>query len=185
MKRQGTGIREQGSGKQQAAEKTFPRLAISLLGLSFTLAACPVLSAQSSSHSLVKASEVEFLYPEQISIPSGQPSKVVLHFRVGEGLHINSHTPREEFLIPTTFSVPESSGVKLDHVDFPPGSDLILPFDPTNKLSVYTGEFALSTSLVAQKGDHLVEAKLHYQACNNSTCMPPKTMTVAIDVVGK
>jgi hypothetical protein len=29
-----------------------------------------------------------------------------------------------------------------------------------------------------------VEAKLRYQACNNDTCMPPKTITVPIDVIG-
>ena len=141
--------------------------------------------ANPPAHSIVKPADVEYLYPEQVTIPAGQASKVTLHFRVGQGLHINSHTPREDFLIPTTFSVPESSGVRLETADFPAGSDLTLPFDPNEKLSVYTGEFSIDTRIVADKGDHLVEAKLHYQACNNTTCMPPKTMTVAIDVVGK
>jgi hypothetical protein len=39
--------------------------------------------------------------------------------------------------------------------------------------------------IVASPGDHLVEAKLRYQACDNNACMPPRTITVAIDVVGK
>jgi hypothetical protein len=34
-------------------------------------------------------------------------------------------------------------------------------------------------------GDHLVEGKLRYQACDRNECMPPKTITVPIDVIGK
>ena len=40
-------------------------------------------------------------------------SALALHFRIRQNLHINSHTPREEYLIPTVFSIPESSGVRL------------------------------------------------------------------------
>jgi hypothetical protein len=149
----------------------------------FTLAAS--LIAQAPARPLVKPADIEFLYPEQVTISANQPAKVVLHFRVGEGLHINSHTPHEQFLIPTTFSIPESSGVRLEDAVFPPGTDLTLPYDPNEKLSVYTGEFTIETRLKASAGDHLVEGKLHYQACTNAVCLPPKNLTVAIDVVGK
>jgi hypothetical protein len=30
-----------------------------------------------------------------------------------------------------------------------------------------------------------VQGKLHYQACDQNQCMPPKTIAVAIDVIGK
>jgi hypothetical protein len=30
-----------------------------------------------------------------------------------------------------------------------------------------------------------VEAKLRYQACDQTQCMPPKTITVPIDIVAK
>lgn len=165
-------------GPLSRSSRNLSSLAVAMLTVS-------CLAAQSSSRSLVKAADVEYLYPEQVNVPAGRAMKVALHFRVGEGLHINSHTPREGFLIPTTFSIPETSGVKLGRANYPAGSDLTLSFDPTNKLSVYTGEFAIDAEIVAAKGDHLVEAKLHYQACNNSVCLPPKTITVPIDVVGK
>jgi hypothetical protein len=177
--KQGTGISERGSGKSPT------RVSRILLMLAFPALGASFLAAQSPTRPLVKPADVEYLFPEQVTVLAGQSNKVVLHFRVGEGLHINSNKPREEFLIPTTFSIPDSSGVHLDGVIYPAGSDLTLPFDPTNKLSVYTGEFALDTHIVAAKGDHLVEAKLHYQACNNSICLPPRTITVPIDVVGK
>lgn len=132
-----------------------------------------------------KIDAVTYLYPEQITLPAGKPSAVELHFRVAPGLHINSHNPKDKFLIPTTFSVPADAGVRLDAVDYPAGIDFTLPADPATRLSVFTGEFALKARMIAAAGDHLVQAKLHYQACDETQCMPPKTITVAIDVVGK
>jgi Disulphide bond corrector protein DsbC len=151
----------------------------------FVALTLPVLPAQTPARSLVKAQAVEYLFPEQVTIPSGKPSPVTLHFRIAPGLHINSHTPREEFLIPTNFSIPDSTGVHLDSANYPTGTDFTLPADSTEKLSVYTGEFTIDARIVAPAGEHLVEAKLHYQACDNTACMPPKTITVAFDVIGR
>jgi hypothetical protein len=128
---------------------------------------------------------VVFLYPEQVTVPAAKPTTIALHFRIAPGLHINSHTPRQEELIPTTLTIPADSGVRLDGAAFPPGADFTLPLDPTTKLSVYSGEFIIQARIVAMPGDHLVEARLRYQACDNSACMPPRTITVAIDVIGK
>jgi len=128
---------------------------------------------------------VVFLYPEQVTVPAAKPTKINLHFRIAPGLHINSHAPRQEELIPTAISIPPGSGVRLDGVVYPSGTDFTLPIDPTTKLSVYTGEFILQARIVATPGDHLVEARLRYQACDNNACMPPKSITVAIDVIGK
>src|ERR1039458_7005731 len=52
---------------------------------------------------------VVFLYPEQVTVPAGKPTTVALHFRIAPGLHINSHTPRQEELIPTTLTIPADS----------------------------------------------------------------------------
>jgi hypothetical protein len=127
---------------------------------------------------------VQFVFPEQVTVPAGKSTTVALHFRVAPGLHINSHNPKDEFLIPTTFSIPDGAGVKLDGAIYPAGTEMTLPLDPQTKLSVYTGDFVLQTRVTAEPGEHLVEAKLRYQACDNNMCMPPKTIAVAIDVVG-
>ena len=141
--------------------------------------------SESPHRSILKSEAVQYLYPEQVTVPAGKPSAIALHFRIRESLHINSHTPREQYLIPTVFSIPESSGVRLASAAYPTGVDFTLPVDPSEKLSVYTGEFTIDARIVATPGDHLVEAKLHYQACDQNACMPPKTITVPIDVVGK
>ncbi len=142
-------------------------------------------SSVAQSRPLLKTDAVTYLFPEQVSLPVGKPSQVALHFRIAQGLHINSHTPNYEYLIPTTFSIPDGSGVQLASASYPAGSLMTLTYDPTTKLSVYTGEFIIQVSIVAAAGNHLVEGKLRYQACDNNQCMPPKTITVAIDVIGK
>ena len=128
---------------------------------------------------------VEFLFPEQVNLPAGKSTPVALHFRIAPGMHINSHTPKDEFLIPTVLSVPDGTGIRLEGATYPAGEVITLPLDPKEKLSVYTGEFVILARLIAAPGDHLVEAKLHYQACDNNACMPPRNLTVAVDVVGK
>lgn len=132
-----------------------------------------------------KTDAVEYLYPEQVTVSPGKASAVAMHFRIKQNLHINSHTPREKFLIPTVLSIPDASGVRLADAKYPAGTDYTLPADPDEKLSVYTGEFTIETKIVAPAGDHLVEAKLRYQACDQSQCLPPKTITVPIDVRAK
>jgi hypothetical protein len=138
-----------------------------------------------SARSMTKPAAVQYIYPEQITVPAGRPSTVTLHFRIAPGLHINSHTPTEEELIPTTLSIPASTGVRLEGAVYPPGAEFRLPLDPGTRLSVYTGEFTVQARLVATAGDHLVEARLRYQACDSNACLPPRTITAAIDVIGR
>ena len=133
----------------------------------------------------MKTDAVAFLYPEAVRVPAGKPAQVVLHFRVAQGMHINSHTPSDEFLIPTVLSIPSGSGVKLESATYPAGTVMALPVDPTTKLSVYTGEFVIQAKIVATAGNHLVQGQLRYQACDNNQCLPPKTIIVAMDVIGK
>lgn len=143
------------------------------------------VSSRAQDQSVDKMQAVEYLYPEQVTLPAGKASAVELHFRIARGLHINSHTPSGDFLIPTTFSIPAGAGARLAGASYPAGVNITLPADPKTKLNVYTGEFAIQTRLVASAGNHLVQGKLRYQACDQTQCMPPKTITVAVDVIGK
>jgi Disulphide bond corrector protein DsbC len=141
--------------------------------------------SKSTDKSTASIEAVEYLYPEQVTLAAGKASPVALHFRIAPGLHINSHSPKDDYLIPTAFSIPEGSGVKLENASYPAGAEFVLPADPGTKLSVYTKEFTVQAQFLAEPGDHLVKAKLRYQACDLTACMPPKTITVPIDIVGK
>jgi Disulphide bond corrector protein DsbC len=163
-------------------------LSFALLTPALLLAALP-LAAQAPKFDekphTVRSAAVSYLFPEQVTVTADKATTVDLHFKVAAGLHINSHNPHAEELIPTTLKLPEVSGVRLASATFPPGTDFSFPIDPTDKLSVYTGEFTVHAELVAAKGEHLVEGTLRYQACNNETCMPPHSIPVAIDVIAK
>ena len=161
--------------------------AITFAAAIISVAALPAHSQTfgAQSRSLAKSAAVLYLFPEQVTVPAGKSSPVTLHFRIAQGLHINSHTPRQEELIPTDFSIPSGAGVRLDKAIYPAGSDITLPADPKTKLNVYTGEFTIQTQIVSAPGNHLVQATLRYQACSQSECLPPKTIPVAIDVIGK
>lgn len=159
--------------------------AATVLGFAALAATAQIVSTNAQNRPAAKTDAVQYLYPEQVTVPADKPAPVALHFRVAQGLHINSHTPSDEFLIPTTFSIPGGAGVRLDAATYPAGTTITLPADPKTRLSVYTGEFAIQTRLVVAPGNHLVQARLRYQACDQSQCLPPKTITVPIDVIGK
>lgn len=130
-------------------------------------------------------SAVQFLSPEQVNIAAGHPTTVDLHFRVADGLHINSHNPHDKYLIPTRLAVVDGDGLNVTAVDFPSGADYALAFSPKEKLSVYTGEFVLHAHLTAQKGEHVLQAALRYQACDMNSCMPPRSLPLSIGVTAK
>ena len=131
------------------------------------------------------APAVRYEYPEQVTIAAGKPADVEMHFRVRDGLHINSHTPLEKSLIRTELIVIEPPGVKVAAVDFPEGVAYALKSLPSEKLSVYTGEVVLHAHLSAARGEHLVRASLRYQACDTDSCYPPKKADFAFDVIAK
>ena len=129
--------------------------------------------------------QVQYLYPQQISIAARKSTVVDLHFRVQNNLHINSHTPRQKSLIRTELIVLQPQGVDVSAVDFPPGGDYAFPADPKDILSVYSGEFVLHAHITAQPGEHLIQAELRYQACDSNSCFPPKKAPLAVDVIAK
>ncbi len=160
------------------------------------LAACLILvcgcgvfaqdfSGSSSAESKATKGMVSYLFPEQVSIAAQKPATIDLHFRVADGLHINSHTPREKSLIATNLAVAETSALKVTGIEFPAGVDYAFAFDPSEKLSVYTGEFTLKAHLTAPAGNYMLQGLLRYQACDSRSCYPPKTIPVAVDVIAK
>jgi hypothetical protein len=131
------------------------------------------------------SSAVQFLFPDKVNIPARHAAQVDLHFRVADGLHINSHAPTDKSLIPARLAVVEVQGLNVTAVDFPPGTEYALQLSPRQKLNVYTGEFILHAHLTAQPGEHLLEGGLRYQACDANSCMPPHTIPISVTVVAQ
>ena len=139
----------------------------------------------SSSSANSKAQAVKYLFPEQVSVAAGKDAVIDLHFKINEGMHINSHTPRDKNLIATRLIVAEPQGMKIGSVDFPAGSEYALAAMPSEKLSVYSGEFVIHAHVQATAGQHMFEGALRYQACDVNSCYPPRQAPIAVSVIAK
>jgi hypothetical protein len=122
---------------------------------------------------------------EPQNVAAGKRSVLELHFRVLDGYHVNSHTPKSELLIPTRIELQPSAGVKADAVEYPSGTSYSFSFDPTEKLDVYTGSFTVKLPVVAEAGAHTVDGTLRYQACDHAACYPPKSLSVQVIFTAK
>jgi hypothetical protein len=120
--------------------------------------------------------------------PRATQTPVSINFRVPPGYHINSNTPKSEFLIPTALKMDLGSAtdIVLGKIDYPQGEDVSFPFSPDEKLNVYTGDFTITLSVHPLKsvvpGKYALHGMLRYQACDNAACYPPKTLPVNFEV---
>lgn len=128
---------------------------------------------------------VHFDGPEQVELTGRQPQTIEMRFHVADGFHINSHVPHTKSLIPTQLMLIDGDGVTVSSVDFPIGSELSLSFAPDEKLSVYTGVFALRAHLTASPGTHSLQGALRYQACTANACLPPRKIPLTVSLLAK
>jgi len=122
---------------------------------------------------------------EPQTLSAGKPNVVELNFRVIDGLHVNSHTPKSELLIPTTLTLDAAPGVKLGSAVYPAGTSYNFSASPGEKLDVYTGAFTVKVPVTAQAGARMLAGKLRYQACDHEACYPPKTLPVEVAITVK
>ncbi len=112
----------------------------------------------------------------------GASVTIPLQVKLQPGYHVNSHTPSEAYLIPfrvTWDAKPLESGEavfpnpKLERYEF-----------AEKPLSVFTGDFAIQAGLRvpdnAPPGLGLAKAKVRFQACSHTYCLPPKTLEVQV-----
>jgi hypothetical protein len=117
---------------------------------------------------------------EAQTVAAGRRAVVEMRFRVADGFHVNSHTPKSEMLIRTELTLQPADGVKAGAMEYPAGQAYAFSFDPTDKLDVYAGEFTVKLPVVATAGEHTVAGSLRYQACDNASCYPPRTVPVKV-----
>ena len=111
-------------------------------------------------------------------IQAGKRSVVEMRFHIADGYHVNSHTPKSEFLIPTKVDLQSAAGVKAETAEYPAGT--AFSFSPNDKLDVYAGDFTVKLPVVAAAGTHEMDGTLRYQACDHAACYPPKSLLVHV-----
>lgn len=98
---------------------------------------------------------------------------------IAPGWHVNAHEPRDEFLIPTTLEVTPPAGVAVGSIEYPAGVERTLAFSES-PLLLYEGTIRIRAPLDGDAKGRF-EAKLRYQACDDTRCLPPKTLVLVLD----
>ena len=119
-------------------------------------------------------------------VPRGKEFQVALAVEIAHGYHMNSHHPTDQYLIPTTLTPKLPTGFELLDTLYPPGRVEKFSFSPDKGLDVYSGSVTLKLRLVAHNdapiGAVTFPVTLRYQACNDTTCLPPVKVPVDIRV---
>jgi len=106
--------------------------------------------------------------------------RVAIQFSMDKPWHMNSHTPLEDYLIPTVLELGETPGVSLVSTVYPAHKEVKFDFSPT-PLAVYEESFTVGAVL---KAEGVLPASLpfalNYQACNDKQCAPPNTLELAV-----
>jgi DsbC/DsbD-like thiol-disulfide interchange protein len=121
----------------------------------------------------------------------GQPQKVAgkrndavqtkIPVSILEGYHVNSNTPSDEYLIPLKVTWTSLGALEGGQVTFPKAEKIAVG---DQQLSVFTGKIDLAVSFKvsakAPAGPGVASGKLGYQACNNKSCFPPKSVEISV-----
>jgi len=157
-----------------------------MLGLSRAVPLCTTVLLGISAFAQSSGPSVTMAPVGTVSAPRTKQTPIPINFRVSRGFHINSNTPKSEFLIPTTLKVEVPTDIVLGKTEYPAGDDVALPFSPDEKLSVYSGDFTVTLMVHPLKsivpGTYAMHGTLRYQACDNAQCFPPKSLPVNFDL---
>lgn len=114
---------------------------------------------------------------------AGEQVDGVVRARIEQGWHVNSWKPLDEFAIPTKLEI-RSTALEVTSIEYPAHKEQEFEFAGGNKLAVYDGTIAMpfKARMTALVGS--VEAVLHYQACNDRLCLPPRETTLIVGFNG-
>jgi suppressor for copper-sensitivity B len=108
----------------------------------------------------------------------GGTARIAALVHIEAGWHVNSHSPTFDYLIPTAVEFQPPQGWQAPEVSYPPGAMKTFAFAEV-PLSVYDDQVVINGSFTVPEGtaagDAVVVARLTYQACNDTQCLPPVT----------
>ena len=111
--------------------------------------------------------------------------QVLVEATIAPGWHVNAHEPRDQFLIPTTVTLTPPAGVRAGAVEYPRPVERRLKFSGETTLLLYDGTVRFTATLegAPAAGGGPLKAALRFQACDDSRCLPPRTleMVAALD----
>jgi thiol:disulfide interchange protein DsbD len=148
--------------------------------LAVCLSLAPAVAAQENDQVV----EVKSVLARDVVRP-GETFKAAVILKVQAGYHINDNAPLDEFMFPTSVSIEDSPEFEVVEIYYPAGRRARFSYSETD-LVVYDGEAVLGVLLKAKDGlapgAKILKASLSYQACDNTSCLPPKELAFEIAV---
>ncbi|MEJ2194465.1 MAG: cytochrome c biogenesis protein CcdA [Ignavibacteriaceae bacterium] len=115
-------------------------------------------------------------YQSMDKVYPGGEFKIAIEAEITESWHINSNKPKDDFLIPTTISLSDTTNFKLIKIAYPEPHDYKLDFSEI-PLSVWEGKIYIGALVKADMqllpGEYELIIEMKYQACNNQSCLTP------------
>lgn len=119
------------------------------------------------------------------AVPQGKEFEAAVVVDIEKGYHMNSNKPSEAYLIATTLTPQPPAGFKVVDTLYPAGKKIKFQFSET-PLDVYSGSVTVKLKLAADAsapvGAATIPTVLRYQACSETTCLPPVKVPVQIHV---
>lgn len=164
-----------------------------LLLAGYNLALAPVCSSPAQeiqiggfgpAESVPRRQHVE-LQTETAQVKANKPDWIEIRFRVDPGIHINSHLPKDELLLPTVLNLDQVAPIKIIGREYPAGVPLRLDIGEGEVLSTYQGEFRVLLQVIARPGEQVLTGALRYQACDTRSCYPAKSLPVRVTLIAR
>ncbi|HEY1684506.1 MAG TPA: thioredoxin family protein [Tepidisphaeraceae bacterium] len=110
------------------------------------------------------------------ALQPGQQAVVAVVLKLGPGLHAQSHTPLESYLIPYTVKLDTSAQLQALDPIYP--APMLKTYPMLGNLSVYEGEIVtyvpVQVKSDAQLGELKISGTVTYQVCNDRMCFAPQ-----------
>ncbi len=120
------------------------------------------------------------------AVRPGETFKAAVIIKVQAGYHINDNAPLDEFMFPTSVVLEDCPDFEVVETYYPTGRRARFSYSEV-ELVVYDGQVVLGVLLKAKAGlafgAKTIKASLSYQACDNSSCLPPKELPFTISVL--
>jgi hypothetical protein len=120
------------------------------------------------------------------AVPQGHTAEIAVVGEIARGFHVNSNTPKDDYLIPTTVTAAQlPAGLRLGAITYPKGEMKRFAFSDA-PLDVYERTFIVRLRVDVAKdapvGPARLPLTLRYQACNDRACLPPVKLPVVVEL---
>jgi len=160
------------------------RLASGTIVLAFFLSSAFAVSPAAAGQPNEQVVEIKTLLSRD-GVRPGETFKAAIILKIQPGYHINNNSPNDEFLVPTTLAFEDNPGIEVVEIYYPSGYRGRFAYSQA-ELIVYEGEATLGALLRAKSGlpagPFKLKAALDYQACDNSSCLPPKDLPFEVSI---